>query len=50
MKRLTIFCSSKNNLNPIYYNQTKELINLIVNGDFSKKYRPKNITHPNSGI
>ena len=29
MKRLTIFCSSKNNLNPIYYNQTKELINLI---------------------
>jgi uncharacterized protein (TIGR00730 family) len=29
MKKLTVFCSSKNNLNPIYYEQCKKLISLL---------------------
>lgn len=29
MKNLTVFCSSKNNLNPIYYEQAHKLISLL---------------------
>lgn len=29
MKKLTVFCSSKNNLNSIYYDQCKKLISLL---------------------
>lgn len=35
MKNLTVFCSSKNNLNPIYYEECRKLISLL---------NPKNIS------
>ncbi len=38
MHNLTIFCSSKNNLAPIYYDQVVELINLIDINKFNLVY------------
>ena len=38
MINLTIFCSSKNNLNPIYYDLTRQLITLLDHKKFSIVY------------
>lgn len=38
MNNLTVFCSSKNNINPIYFDQTIHLIKLIDNKKFNLAY------------
>ena len=38
MKNLTVFCSSKNNLNPIYYAECSKLISLLNPNNISIVY------------